>query len=871
MFDKPRQGSPSGAPPHSTIGARELIEAAPDLIFCCDSDGRLQWLNSAIESHLGVRSTDVLGRPFLALVTESDRRAVARFFLRQRRRGHELAATDVRLDSSEGHVIRFNARVRRIERPDGEVLFVGCARPAPAAADFAGPHAALPLALSAPDEWSGRNAAVGAGVLSPPIGSGADASRDADLDARLAEARSEAELKTDFLTTMSEEIRTPINGILGMAQLLLETDLEADQRSFIEVIQNSSRSLLNMVNDTLEFSQLEKDALDVQSIDFDLRHTVDEMASLVAPLANERGLAFDCRVHHEAPSLLRGDPARIRQVLCNLATTSMKLTREGGVRIAVEREHEDDERVMLRFTVLDSGLRMSDSDLAAVFEGWTADNDRQARRQGGAGLSLSVGRKIVRNMDGQVGCHDLGDQGVRFWFRIPLEKQVAARAVPVPNDEVPLRGLRVLVVDPSEASREESLGMLAAWGCRPEGVSNYGEALARMRSEVRNGAPFDLALIEMQLPEVDGAGLGRIIRDDASLQSTRLMLLTSIGNRGDAERVREVGFSAYLVRPLTWAQLYDAVTDVARREAMPAGGGTTLVTRHSVAEARRGRIRILLVEDNQVNQLVAESVLQRLGFTVVKAANGAQALEAMEHDQFDVILMDLQMPEVDGYRATAALRARERGHQRTPILAMTATATAEERRRCTDAGMDGYLSKPLDLGQLTALVEQFTSGSGVLPLDAADATPIEAYSDSDDLGPHAGAVPALELVDSNGAPQGKPALDTARLEESCMGIPALRETLLRAFLDDVRPRMERLRQSVRVRDIKQVEFEAHGLKGMSATIGAAACAEVFDRMESRSREGEVDGVVEWLSQADQEVDRVIDFIQRYDEVLRRAA
>ncbi len=854
MFDKPWQGSPSSSTPHVTIGARELIESAPDLIFCCDAEGRFQWLNSAVESHLGMKAANLLGGSFLSIVAEPSRRAIARTFLRQRRRATEVVTADIVLTTGDGNALPFSARVRRVERPDGDVLFIGCARPA-APADpprgtpgWAGPY--------------GGEAGAGAGVAS------ADASHSSDLSARLDEARSEAELKTDFLTTMSEELRTPINGILGMAQLLLETELDADQRSFIEVIQSSSGALLNLVNDTLEFTHLDKDALDVQSLDFDLRHTVEEVAALVAPLANEKGLGFDCRVHYEAPSLLKGDPARIRQVVCNLATTTLKLTSSGTLHIQVEREHEDDERVLLRFGVTQSGLDSADPDLALVFDAWSKSDDAQARRQGGASLSLAVARRIVVNMDGEVGMAESPEGGVRFWFRIPLEKQAAARTAAAAAESVQLRGLRVLVVDPSTESREETIGMLTAWGCRPEGVPNHTEALTRLRAEVRSGQPFRLALIEMQLPEVDGAGLGRIIRDDTSLDDTRLMLMTSIGNRGDAERVREAGFSAYLLRPLQWSQIYDAVVDVMQTAPAPDRSGTPLVTRHSVAEARRGRVRILLVEDNQVNQLVAESVLQRLGFTVVKASNGAQAVQAIEGDQFDLILMDLQMPEVDGYRATAALRARERGRQHTPIVAMTATATAEERRRCMDAGMDGYIGKPLDLGQLTQMVERFTQDSGVPRLDAADAEPVETAETPATETP---ATPPPARNDSSGEDQRPPALDPTRLEESCMGIPALRETLLKAFRDDVRPRVERMRQAVQVRDAKQVEFEAHGLKGMSATIGAAACADVFGRMEALAHEGNVDRVVESLAQSEQEVERVMDYIRRYDQILKRAA
>lgn len=900
MFEKPWQGGQPGSSPapNVTIGARELIEAAPDILFACDEHGRFQWLNAAVESHLGKRPADLLGRSFLDLVPEGGRKEAARFYVRQNREQVELTSCDLVLEAEQGAATTFSTRVRRVIRPDGDVLFVGCARPAaasaPAAAGsagasagFAGPYGGG-IELSTPDEWAGGNPAVGAGTLAPDPSTVPVVEGDAqDLSLKLAAARNEAELKSDFLNTMSQEIRAPMNGILGMTQLLLETELDPDQRSFIEVIQNSSQSLLNMVNDTISFTKAEGDNLDVQVIDFDLRHALEEVASLVAPMANERGLGFDCRVSHEAPSPLRGDPALIRQVVLNLANAAIRLTESGHVGINAERTHEDDSRVSLRFTIQDTGLTLEDPEIAKVFEAWSTPDLSNARRHGAAGMALGLARKIVESMGGEVGATTSrsgdGQGGTKFWFRLPLEKQLSEAPAEVDGVDVQMRGQRILVVDPSAESRDQTAGMLTAWGCVPECVPNHSEALTTMRRAVQEGNPFAMAMIEMQLPEVDGEGLGRIIRDDASLNDTRLMLMTSAGSRGDADRVREVGFSAYLVRPIAWSALYDAFVQVMKRPAV-TGEPRGLVTRHSVAEARRSRVRVLLVDSNPVNSLVAQSVIKRLGFAVETATTGKDAIAAAENGQYDLILMDLQMPDIDGLQTTAALRARERGHQHTPVVAMTSTANAAERKRCMDAGMDEYLTKPLDLGQLAGAVERFTGNPAPQPLEAADVESIDISVDTDAANEEAPAAetpaeespapaeaPEMVLTDADGSAREMPALNTSRLEDSCMGIPALRETLLKAFLSDVRPRLDTLREHVEQNQARRAEFEAHGLRGMCATVGADACRAAFTEIEDCARGGDLSNAMSLIERAAHEVGRAEEYIRRFEEISKRAA
>ncbi len=750
--------------------------------------------------------------------------------------------------------------------------------------------------------------------------------RIAALEAELEQVRALAQGRADLLATMTHELRTPMNGMMGMAHLLLETELDRDQRGMIEVLLHAGEGLLDLVNDTLDFSRAEAGKLVLERLPFDLRVAANETGALLAPMANEKGLHFDCVVHHDVPSRLSGDPGRLRQVLLNLGGNAIKFTERGQVTVAVERLGEDDARVTLRFSVTDTGIGMDEEQRGRIFEAFEQADASIARRYGGTGLGLAISSRLVTLMGGKVGVESAPGRGSTFWFDVSLEKQLGTEpAFHEPPADPSLAGARVLVVEPSAAMRRSYVAKLGARGCRVESVGDAEAALAALRAAAGNGDPFRFALIERELPGLNGEDLGATIRAEALHDHTLTVLVTSAGNRGDAARARARGFAAYISKPLEWEQLAGLLVEVRHRaETAPEDTAPALVTLHSMAEARRGRRRILLVEDSAVNQLVTQWALKRLGYGLHLAATGAAALEAWDREPFDLVLLDLHLPDGDGYALARELRTRQAPDRRAPIVAMTGSAEPGERERCLAAGMDEYLTKPVDLGLLCEVVERLTrdplggpnTDAGAAPgapevpaerpaaarievgaddapllreIEAAEAdicglarsaagpsasrpaglvpTPAEAAAGSADARAEAAEVevghvqgPGLERLSRadvlpSGGEAEPPALDLERLEQSSMGNPALRASLLGTFLAEVRPRLEQLNQAVVGQDARRAEFEAHGLKGMCLTLGAVFCGEVFAELERLGRERRLVNAGPLLKRAHLEVTR----------------
>ena len=818
---------------NETIRQKQYFEALvinnPAAIVVLDNDGKAQSCNPAFEKLFGYDSKEVLDQPIDALITTREMSEEAQLYTQK-----------AQIGPVQGMVVR--------RRRDGSLVDVEL----------------LAVPVKVGEEKLGTLA------IYHDISEMLHARRE-------AEAANQA--KSEFLANMSHEIRTPMNGVIGMLELTLDTELSDEQRDYLQVALDSADSLLTLLNDILDYSKIEAKRLEFETIDFNLRTTVEDVAFSLAPRAQAKGLELACLIHPDLHSGLRGDPARLRQILINLVGNAIKFTHQGEIVIRAEPLLDEPGHATIRFSVQDTGIGISKDRQEAVFERFTQADGSTTRRYGGTGLGLTICKQLVNAMGGEISVESTPGQGSTFFFTLRVEKQVKPpqeKTRPLQLSSVTIKSLHILAIDDNATNRLILTHMLESLDCRIDTASSGAKGLEMLGNAWRLRDPYRIVLLDMQMPGMDGEETARRMLADPAGKQSSIIILTSLGQRGDAARLEALGCAGYLPKPVKQHMLFAAMIAVLSQK-MGQAESPGLVTRHTLSEARRQGFRILLAEDNPVNQKLTVIILQKAGFSVDAVDNGLQAVEKVKTGVYSAVLMDVQMPEMDGLEASKHIRTDPEMPHHIPIIAMTADALKGDREVCLEAGMDDYISKPIDSRSLLAILDRWTVNQA-LPSSAEQALGTQDYSVALDEFPSESGSDASELGLFGESPRlpTQPASVSvvSPFIEEPLALPMDIQTALPRFDNDqtfflemchdliknMPLRMEELRNAHGNQDTASFTRAAHNLKGISANFSATQINHIAAELEQLGRREDLSSAGTLLDQLDLENERLFKYM-----------